>query len=160
MDLHVIAVDIGCFEPGHFADAQTGGVGGGEDGPVLEVVSGRQEPGDLLPGQGDRQAFFLLGAGDVLDVPGPVQGGFVEETEGAVGGVDEGTAEISGVDGVMEEDADLGLAESFQGLLAELGEALDVAEVEAAGVGAEVAEFHVGLVLVEQVGQEDHSPLT
>ena len=45
------------------------------------------------------------------------------------------------------------------GISEELGEALDVAEVEARGVGAEVAEFHVGLVLGEQVGQEDHSPL-
>ena len=51
----------------------------------------------------------------------------------------------------MEEDADLGLAELFQGLLAEPGEALDVTQVEAACVGAEVAEFHVGLVLREQV---------
>ena len=47
-------------------DPQAGGVGGHEDGAVLEADDGGEEPGDLVGAEDDGELLGLLGAGDAF----------------------------------------------------------------------------------------------
>ena len=75
---------------------------------MFEVGGCAKETAHLLTGQNHGETLVLFGAGNVADVPAAAERGFIEEAERAVGRIDEGTAEVSPVDGVMEKDADFG----------------------------------------------------
>ena len=63
-------------------DPQAGGVGGHEDGAVLEADDGREEAGRLLEAEDDGELLGLLGAGDAGEDPLAAEGDLVEEPEG------------------------------------------------------------------------------
>ena len=63
--------------------AQAGGVGGHEDGAVLEAGDGREEPGDLVGAEDDGELLRLLGAGDAVQDPLPAEGDLGRGTGGA-----------------------------------------------------------------------------
>ena len=76
---HPLAVDVGHAKPGDFRDPQTGGIGGHEQGPMLDVGDRPKEPGDFLKAENDRELSGLLGTNDILDDPNLAQGDPVEE---------------------------------------------------------------------------------
>ncbi len=53
---------------------QAGGVGGHEDGTVLDADNGREEPGHLIEAENDGETFGLLGAADAYHDPFAVEG--------------------------------------------------------------------------------------
>ena len=66
---HALAVDVVDAEGDDLGDPQPGGVGGHEDGAVLEADDGGEEPGDLVGAEDDGELLGLLGAGDALAGP-------------------------------------------------------------------------------------------
>ena len=82
---HAGRVDVADLESAQFVAAQGGGVEGGENGPVLQVVGAIEDAGDLLGGHdGDGKGPFF-GGGDLLVEPAAFEHSDVEEAErGAV----------------------------------------------------------------------------
>ena len=68
-DDHAAAVDVLDAEAGDLGEPQPGGIGGHEQGAVLEVGDGGEEAGQLVEAEDDRELPGLLGAGDALDDP-------------------------------------------------------------------------------------------
>ena len=64
-------------------DAQPGGVERHQNGAMLDVADGLEEPGDLLLAEHHRESLGLFGEGDVLDHPGLAQAHAVEKAQGA-----------------------------------------------------------------------------
>ena len=82
---HAGRVDVLDLELAQFVAAQGGGVEGGEDGPVFQIVGVVEHAGDLLGGHdGDGERPFL-GGGDLLVEPAAFEHPDVEEAQrGAV----------------------------------------------------------------------------
>ncbi len=55
-DHHALAVDVGDLQLGDFGDAQAGGIGGHEDGAMLDIWDGRKEANDLVRAEDDRES--------------------------------------------------------------------------------------------------------
>ena len=67
-------------------DPQPGGVGGHEDGAVLEAGDRREEPGDLVGAEDDGELLGLLGADEMRSRTHPcAEGDAVEEPQGGEG---------------------------------------------------------------------------
>jgi hypothetical protein len=76
---HAGRVDVLDLELAQFVTAQGGGVEGGQDGPVLQIVGVVEDAGDLLSGHdGDGERPFL-GCGDLLVEPAAFEHPHVEE---------------------------------------------------------------------------------
>ena len=71
---HALAVDVLDAEGDDLGDPQAGGVGGHEDGAVLEADDGGEEAGRLLEAEDDGELLGLLGAGDALQDARAVRG--------------------------------------------------------------------------------------
>ena len=69
---HALAVDVLDAQGDDLGDPQAGGVGGHEDGAVLEADDGGEEAGHLLEAEDDGEPLGLLGAGGC--VAGPPRG--------------------------------------------------------------------------------------
>ena len=65
-DLHAFGVYVGLFQGDGFADAEAGGVDGGEDGAVLQVGWGYEDELGFFRAEDDGEGFF--GAGAVYEV--------------------------------------------------------------------------------------------
>ena len=63
-DDHALAVDVGGLQLGDFGDAQAGGIGGHEDGAVLDIWDGRKEASDLVRAEDDGEGAGLFDRGD------------------------------------------------------------------------------------------------
>lgn len=64
--MHTFGVYVGLFQGNGFADAEAGGVDGGEDGAVFEVGWGDQDELGFFGTEDDGEGFF--GAGAVHEV--------------------------------------------------------------------------------------------
>ena len=104
---HALAVDVVDAQGDDLGDPQAGGVGGHEDGAVLEAGDGREEPGDLGGAEDDGELLRLLGAGDAVQDPLPAEGDVVEEPEGGDGLVVDAPGDVLLLDEVEEVGADL-----------------------------------------------------
>ena len=71
---HALAVDVVDAQGDDLGDPQAGGVGGHEDGAVLEADDGREEAGHLVEAEDDGELLGLLGAGDAFEDPRPCRG--------------------------------------------------------------------------------------
>ena len=81
MDDHPLAVDVLDAQSGNLGDPQAGGIGGHEDGTVLEVGDGGKEAGHLVGAEDDREGEGLLGRGDALRDVVASQGLPIEEAQ-------------------------------------------------------------------------------
>src|SRR5262249_61043724 len=80
---HALGVDVGDLEVTGFVDAQPGGVTGHEQHPEAGANEGLEESAELVGMENDGQgADPLSGEGDVLNLPGAVEGDGGEELEG------------------------------------------------------------------------------
>ena len=106
-DDHPLAVDVVDAQGDDLGDPQPGGVGGHEDGAVLEADDGREEPGDLVGAEDDGELLGLLGAGDALQDPVRAEGDLVEEPQGGDGLVVVAPGDVLLLDEVEEVGADV-----------------------------------------------------
>ena len=74
-----MAVDVGSAQLGNLGDPQAGGIGGHENGAVLEVGEGREEADHFFGAEDDGEGAGLLGRGDALRDVVAAQGHPVEE---------------------------------------------------------------------------------
>ena len=84
-DDHAAAVDVLDAQRGDLGEPQAGGVGGHEDGAVLEVADGGEELGDLVEAEDDGELPGGPGTDDAIVDPSPLEGGAVEEAECGAG---------------------------------------------------------------------------
>ena len=84
-DDHPPAVDVVDAQGHDLGDAEPGGVGGHEDGTVLEAGDRLEELSDLVGAQDDGELLLLLGRDDVVHDPFLAEGDAVEEPQGGNG---------------------------------------------------------------------------
>jgi hypothetical protein len=140
---HAFAVDVVDAQRHDLRDPQPGGVGGHEEGAVLDAGDDLEEPGDFLEAEDDGELLGLLGAGDARQGGVAAEGDLVEEAEGGDGLVVVAPGDGRLVDEVDEVGADLVMSQEF-GRLSEVGcEGGDPRDVDLNGPGCEVAELEV-----------------
>ena len=110
-----MTVDVVDSQGHDLGDPQTRGVGGHEDGAVLEAADGREETGHLLEAEDDGELLGLLGAGDVDQDPLPAEGDLVEEPQPGDGLVEAAPADVLVVDEMEEVGTDLIAAQDLGG---------------------------------------------
>ena len=138
-----MAVDVVDAERDDLGDAEAGGVGGHEDGAVLEAEDGGEEPGDLVGAEDGGELLGLLGALDALQDALSFEGDLVEEPEGGDGLVVDAPGDLLLLDEVEEVGADLVGPEGL-GRAAEMAcECGDPHGIGVDGPGGEVPELHV-----------------
>ena len=76
-----MGVDVSPLEMTEFGDAQARGIERGQDGAMFEVLGGQQEPLHFIAREDDGEGLGLFGIGNLLDHPGPFQGGLIEKAE-------------------------------------------------------------------------------
>ena len=76
-DLHAFGVYVVLFQGDGFADAEAGGVDGGEDGAVFEVGWGGEDELDFVLAEDDGEGFFGAGAVDEVDFALAAQDAFI-----------------------------------------------------------------------------------
>ena len=81
MKEHAGRVDVLDLESAQFVTAQGGGVEGGEDGPVLQIVGAVEDVGDLLGGHDRDGEWPFLGCGDFLVEPAALEHPDIEEAQ-------------------------------------------------------------------------------
>ena len=94
VDHHALRVDVGDFELAQFVAAKAGGIEGGHDGPVFEIVRVVQNAGDLILAQYGYANRPFLWCGDLFVEPGLFENPDVEELES-------GAVDLDGGPGVM-----------------------------------------------------------
>ena len=80
-DDHPLAVDILDVQPRNLGDPQAGGIGGHEDGAVLEVGEGGEEAAHFIGAEDDGKGVGLLGWDDALENVVAAQGLPIEEVQ-------------------------------------------------------------------------------
>ena len=138
-----MAVDVVDAERGDLRDPKAGGVGGHEDGAILEGPDGGEDPGHLVGGEDDGELLGLLGAADALhDVPA-FERDLVEESQRGDGLVEVAPGDAPLLDEVEEVGSDLVGPQGLGGSGEVFGEGGDAADVDLDRPGGEVAELHV-----------------
>ena len=66
---HALRIDVVHFEMAQFVGGQGGGIEGGEDGPVFQVVGVVEDAGDLFGAQDGDEPRPFLGSGDLFVEP-------------------------------------------------------------------------------------------
>jgi hypothetical protein len=137
------AVDVPGLQGDDLADAESGGVQGLEDDPVLEAARGGEEGAQLVAGGQIRQRDGDLGVGDAGgDLRGAQDVG-VEVTEGSQVHLLGRRAELAGPAQVDQEGTDVVGAEVGRRLAEEDREGEHAGDVGADGLRAEVAQDEV-----------------
>ena len=142
-DDHALAINVVDAKVTDLREPQPGGVGGHQDGPVLEVSNSLEELDQFIKAQNDRQLFLLLGADNGLDDPIPAQGDAVEELQGAAGLVEIAPGDMTLLHQIEQVRADLLWAQALGRDIvvpSKRGYALDV---NLDGMGREIAQGHV-----------------
>ena len=86
-DQHALAVDVADLERRHFGDAQSGAIGDGEGGPVLEAGRCRDQARGLVGAEHDREFARIAQADQLAGEVRPVDGVVEEETQRGNGAV-------------------------------------------------------------------------
>src|SRR5215471_13538369 len=94
VDHHALGVDVGDFELAQFVAAKAGGIEGGHDGPVFEIVRVVQNAGNLILAQYGYADRPFLRCGDLFVEPGLFENPDVEKLES-------GAVDLDGGPGVM-----------------------------------------------------------
>ena len=138
-----MAVDVLDSQGGDLRDPEPGGVGGDQQGAVIEPHDGGEEAGHLLGAEDDGETLEPLGAREVREDLGPAQGDVVEEPQGLEVEVVVGPGLSPLLDHVEEVGADVLGSEEFGGLAEMPGEAYDAVDIDDDGARGEVAQLHV-----------------
>lgn len=140
-DLHALGVDVGLFQGNGFADAEAGGVDGGEDGAVFEVGWGGEDALDFVLAEDDGEGLFDAGPVDEVDFALAAEDAFVVEFDGVDGLVLVADGDFAFGYEVAEEGDDLVFVDPGNvEAVVEVDEFFEEAAVGLDGVGA-VAEF-------------------
>lgn len=136
-DLHAFGVYVGLFQGDGFADAEAGGVDGGEDGAVFEVGWGGEDELNFVLAEDDGEGFFGAGAIDKVDFALAAKDAFVVEFDGVDGLVLVGYGDFAFGHEVAEEGDDLVFVNpgDFEAVV-EVDEFFEEAGVGLDGVGA------------------------
>jgi len=139
--LHAFGVYVGLFQCDGFADAEAGGVDGGEDGAVFEVGWSDQDELGFFGAEDDWEGFLGAGAVDEVDFALAAKDAFVVEFDGVNGLVLVGSRDFAFGHEVAEEGDDLVFVDSGDvEAVVEVDEFFEQAGVGLDGVGA-VAHF-------------------
>ena len=82
MDAQPLTVNIGDAQSADFRNPETGGIGGGNDGFILNRSDGLKNPEYFFRAENDREGLGPFGMGNILDGLRSFQGNGVEELEG------------------------------------------------------------------------------
>jgi len=136
-DLHAFGVYVGLFQGDGFADAEAGGVDGGQDCAVFEVGWGDEDELGFFGAEDDGEGFLGAGAVDKVDFALAAQDAFVVEFDGVDGLVLVGDGDFAFGHKVAEEGDDLVFVDPGDvEAVVEVDEFFEEAGVGLDGVGA------------------------
>ena len=140
---HSLAVDVLDAQGNDLRDPQACGIGGHEDGAVLDTDDGRKEPGHFLETEHDGEPFGLFGANNAYEDPLPTEDDFVEEPQGGDGLIVDTPGDLLLLDEVEQVGADLLPPQNLRAPPEVAGEMGNPRDVDFNRTGGEVAEFHL-----------------
>jgi hypothetical protein len=143
VDDHTFAVDVIDAERGDLGDAEAGGVGGHEQGTMLDRSDGGEDAGDLILAEDDGELLGDLGATDAGHDALTLEGDLVEEAEGGDGLVVVAPGDVAFLDEVEEVGSDLVGPEGVGRTLEVFGEGGNALGVDLDGLGCEIPKSHV-----------------
>ena len=127
-----------------FADAQAGGVAGGQNRPVLDVLDTTEKMHDLLGAENSRQILRSLRTGDdLLEIPPPHEGDAIQKTERGDGHLDRTGRQLLPVCQIQLVCADFHGAEIRRGSIEVAGEQRNLQEVCGLRDRRQVPHLHI-----------------
>ncbi len=140
---HAIGIEIRDFQGDDFADAQAGGVGGGEQEAMPGMRAGLEQPPDLLAAEDLWKLLRLFGGGYVEVRAREPQRHVVEKAERMGRLATRAPRELAFLNQVGEIGLDLLIGELIRRALVVLGQLHDLADVRLVGAGREATHRHV-----------------
>jgi len=140
---HAVGIDVGHLEGDRLADAQAGGVDGGEQQRMAWMRGRGKQPPHLFPAENLRQFLRLLREGDVKVGARMAERHVVEEAEGVGRLTARAPGELPLEDQVGEVRLDLVVRQLIRRAPVVLGQAHDGGDVRRVGAPGETTHGHV-----------------
>jgi hypothetical protein len=143
-DDHPLLVDGARHQVNRLADAQAGGVAGGQDGALLDVHHTAEKMHHLLGTENDRQGPGLLWAGHVLvEIPGLSEGNAVEKSNRRDSNLDRAGIQLLLVGQIKLVVPNVFDPQVRWGSIEMSGEHRNLLNVRASGQWSEVPDLHI-----------------
>jgi len=140
---HSLAVDVADTQGNHLRDPQACGVGGHEDGAVLDTNDGPKEPGHFLKTEHDGEPLGLLGANDAYQDTLPTEGDLVEEPQCSDALIVEAPGDLLLLDEMEQVGTDFLAPQNLRAPPVVAGEIGNPRDVDINRPGGQVTELHL-----------------